>query len=445
MNSNKARITYRLDPNRDPRSRDKEEREDEGKIIPLYQEEYRVVEEREAGGRGAEERQKPREIRDYQPLNQYTSDYGAWNSPYDAETQRIEELIRESQARTGRDREEPLDRAYRPIPEEALYDGQTGYFEKEPEYTYRREQEEWTGPIVTGPRYVRHNRPPWAKISLSVAGAAVTGVLLGFFVLSMFSGDGLTVPEGKQAEPKTVQATPQQESKPAGATVQKDTTGTGTAAASGKEAAFVYAGKAYTVLQYGSFAGVQGADQAKSELTKKGFAAASEQSGDKYFVYAGIATDRDHALALTQQLKDQKVDYYLKTYQVPAVSSIRWNGSTTSLKAYFDQSDKLLQSMNQLTLLHLEEAKPTAMDDSTLQSLKSAHTAWVQAASAVAQEAGEDSKSLLQRMTNAMNSAKTSLDEYKKNPSEAMLWNAQTFLMQFVLAEKELLDKVKVQ
>ena len=85
---------------------------------------------------------------------------------------------------------------------------------------------------------------------------------------------------------------------------------------------------------------------------------------------------------------------------------------------------------------------PGAPDASTMQSIATAHTAWSQLSATVAQEGGEENKAVLQRMNNALNSAKTSLDEYKKNPSTAMLWQAQTYTMQFVIAEKELLTKI---
>src|SRR5690606_6245388 len=57
------------------------------KVIPLDSSEYEVMEESE---RHAKEIQRE----DTSPLNQYTADFGAWSSPFDAEVERLEQIIR---------------------------------------------------------------------------------------------------------------------------------------------------------------------------------------------------------------------------------------------------------------------------------------------------------------------------------------------------------------
>jgi stage II sporulation protein B len=514
---NKARITYRFDGDKDKRNdgeNDAGNGREPNRVIPLFQEEYQVVEEQKgpedggaAGGQedywrqnGSGRPSQQREIRDYQGLNQYTTDFGAWSSPFDAETQRIEDMIRESNEREGRRpmgdpisgrpdgyryrrpegrsdaddsrvyREQQLrETANLPTDEEWLReDGAPGFDgDRQPEGPYVRrrtirwdqETEDrndpdgpawggpgWDGPEVSGPRYVRHNRTPWLKITAAIAGAAVTGVMLGFLALSLFNGPDDTSGGGTA---QTVQnpAGQAQNALPVNGNVQNAAGGTaagaGAAASSGKEIAMAYAGKTYSLLQNGTFSAQQGADQAKSDLLKKGLAAASEQT-DKYYVFAGMAADKESAVTLGNQLKEKsKLDIYVKAYAVPAVSKVRWNGNGDTLKSYLQQSDKLVESINRLTVMNLEAGSiPGAPDASTMQSIATAHTAWSQLSATVAQEGGEENKAVLQRMNNALNSAKTSLDEYKKNPSTAMLWQAQTYTMQFVIAEKELLTKI---
>lgn len=478
---NKARITYRFDSSKGPGGEERRQppaREEPGKVIPLYEEEYRVMEEQKEAqpqaepGRDGRPRREEAPIRDYQPLNQYTTDYGAWSSPFDAETQRIEDLIRESNEREGRrplgETAGKMDRYGRPLPEfverepypepeddrELKYDGHTGYYRSGSDYRdvrdvrdIRDDRFSYDGPSVTGPRYVRHSNPPWLKIAASVTGAAVTGVLLGFFALSLFSGSNpITDSKKKDAAAETAQSA--QEAKPVSAAVQATDAkaaagGSGlTAAATGKEVALSYAGKTYSFLQSGSFAGQQGADQVKNDLLKKGLAAATEQS-DKYYVFAGVATDKESATALSQKLKDSnKLDIYVKAYTVPSVTKVHWNGNADTLKSYLEQADKLLNSINLLTVINLDGEKPGAIEASTLQSVSTAHTAWSQLSNTVAQDAGDNEKALIQRMNNAVNSAKASLDEYKKNPSAAMLWQAQTYMMQYIIGEKELLSRL---
>jgi stage II sporulation protein B len=513
---NKARITYRFDQSKDREGSESSSNGDTGRVIPLYQEEYEVVDEHtdhgapSGGGRTELEHEqepedfrsfhepsrprKERDIRDYQGLNQYTSDFGAWSSPFDAETQRIEELIRESNEREGR-RSGPAegssgrgahDYGERRFPEsqpdprqlrdwrdrqgnaepvlrerEVSWSGQ----EEPPRYNnsqqgpYRSSQRQpeydsgygddrdssWEGPVVTGPRYVRHNRTPWLKISAAIAGAAVTGVLLGFFALSLFNSpekaeDGSEVDVVADAGNGTSQNTI-----PVTGSVQDANSGKASAGAvsSGKEVALAYGGKSYSFLQHGLFSAQQGADQAKSDLVKQGLAAASEQ-GEKFYVFAGVTTDKDSATVLSKQLKEKnKLDIYVKAYSVPSVTKVRWNGNADTLKSYLEQSDKLIQSINLLTVMNLETGTaPSPIEASTLQSVSTAHTAWSQLSTTVAQEGGEENKAVIQRMNSSMNSAKASLDEYKKNPSTAMLWQAQTYTLQFIIAQKDLLARI---
>lgn len=499
---NKARITYRFDAGKERGAGGVRETagDDTGKVIPLYQEEYHVEEEREddsqresAANRsrpgtpydteepfayGNERRQRQeRDIRDYQGLNQFTTDFGAWSSPFDAETQRIEELIRQSDRRNPREpgtrgpeggrprhaREFAADpgefQEWRepqhgePQPERAphwpeegedmptrRYSVPPGPY-RPPQYEedrrYREEPDDmWEGPVVTGPRYVRHNRIPWLKISASIAGAAITGVLLGVLVLSLFNGfgDGDTVAGTEQ----DITGTTDQNAQPVNGTVG------GTINASGNQVGLAYAGKTYSFLQHGLFSVQQGADQAKADLVQQGLAAASEQA-DRFYVFAGMAMDKESAKNLSQKLKEQyQLDIYVKDYDIPAVEAISWSGNGDTLKSYLEQSDKLLQSINLLSVMNLESDSPAPLDDSTLQSVSQAHSAWSQTANTVAQEAGDAHKALVQRMNSAMTSAKASLDEYKKNPSAAMLWQAQTYTLQFVIAQKELLTQIGV-
>lgn len=413
---NKARITYRFDANGD-RVKDSLKQEEPSKVIPLYEEEFRVVEDNK------------------EPLNHFTTDFGGWSSPYDAETQRIEDLIRQSKG----NRPEP------DFSEAPRYNSETGYVEAEGDYTNRRGPQ-WDGPDVVGSRYIRHSRPSWVRIFVSVTGAAVTGVLLGFLVLSMFSGNDSTA-DSKAANPNNSQAGTQDvKTAPTGAqpgnnAADQANNTASVPAAAGAEAAIP--SKTYVLLQHGSFSAKQGAEQDQAELRKKGFSAVTELADNKYNVYLGLVSDRDHALSLSKKLKDDKVETYAKQLSLPAISKVRWNGSAESLKTYLDQSEKLVQTISKLSLLHLEEAKPTSIDDPTLQALKTAHTAWAQTASTVAQGSA-DAAEQFQKMNNAMNSAKTSIDEYKKNPSPNWLWQTQSYLLQFVLAEKELLAKIAV-
>ncbi|MDF2713941.1 MAG: sporulation protein [Paenibacillus sp.] len=450
---NKARITYRFDdPGRET------VRKEPNPVIPLMKEEFTVIEDH-ASVMPVEEHVWPKETSgrsridfvDTQPLNQFTTDFGAWKSPFDAETDKVERIIRESA--TPR-RPEPIPEQERypteryPAEREARHDGDTGYYETEwTEPQAGRYGEERIPPTVIRGRYERYNRTPWLKIVASVSGAVATGVLIGFFVLSMFGGDdppsGVQGPAGSSG--KSASTLPVQTKTPA---VDPSGGKDNTAPASTASAATVsvnIAAQSYTLLQNGVFSNEQGAAAAAAELKKKGLAA-FVQPGDKYYVYVGMSPSHDDALALGNVLKEQKMELFLKAMAQPAVSKIRWSGEQSgAAEPFFTQSNKLVQTIGSFSVARLKEKTPSAIDDKTLQTIHSAHQAWTGASGPFGAGIAQDQKAVLQKWTTAMNTAVTSMDEYKKNPSSALLWEAQSSLMQVLFAENELLAAIKAQ
>lgn len=424
---NKARITYRLD-NESNRRGERQRQSEPPAVIPLHQEEYQVVEESPSR------------------LNQYTSDFGTWKSPFDEETERIERMIRETNERNHPEvnRAPDYNVPHTPIIEEEQTD---------------HPQERWNGayippyeeqPVVTTTRYVRYSKPPWVKIISSVAAAVATGVLLGFFVLSMF--DKPVVPtepgtkgQAEQGPPAAAAANGPEAADPAGAAGQAENGSLEAAVQTTAGGADVnIAAKTYSVLQNGIFSSAEGAQTAQEDLRSKGLAGVTEQT-DKHYVYAGIAADRNDALNLGKELQGRQIEIYVKNYSLPALTKVNWPGSIEGLENYLALSDQMVQIISGMTAVHLEEESPTPMDSNSLQSLKERHEGWSGAASTVAKEASEEVKPILQKLDQAMNTALQSIDQYTKNPSTSMLWEAQTSLMNFVLTEKQLLETIAVK
>jgi stage II sporulation protein B len=394
---NKTRITYRLD-NQYEKPLERISQEERKKVVPLYEDEFRVV-------------------NDTRPLPEYTNDYGAWNSPIDAETRRIEQLIRESNA--------PRINSHPKRTNEDL-----SVYEIEQRFRHDEYSENSTH-TTSGTMYMRRNIP-WVKVAGTAIGAVVTGVLLGYLILTMFSGgipikDKTTITD--QAKSITNDA-----SKAASVTVPLDSLKAGVIAVQ-------IPSRTYTFLQTGGFSTVERADQAGAEVRKQGIAAVTE-SADKFFVYVGVAADRNSALTLAKQLQSKKMEIYKKSYNLPALQQIKWNGNAESLQTYCTQADQLVQMLSGITLVHLEESQLTDVSVATMQSFQNNFDAWTGTSSKVFTDATANVKPLLQKMTNAMNTAKLSLDEYKKTPSFEMLWQAQTNILQFIIAEKALLNNV---
>ncbi|PUA35665.1 hypothetical protein C8Z91_28760 [Paenibacillus elgii] len=433
---NKTKMTFRF--HKDGQRQERQETGSGPQVIPLRSEEYTVVEQRADENREEpDKRDKPQvetgKIRGPlwtgPALNEYTTDFGGWQSSFETETHRVEQLIRE----TGVGRS---------------FDPETGYVER-PDPTGGMER---THRPYTQEESAYFRRTPgngsWIRITASVAGAVVTGVAFGFLVLSMFSGgtdSGKTTPPGGTT-------TAQQGTKGAGA---GGTASTGEAAAKpgGADAVAPASGsaigvavqipaKSYAVLQGGVFSSTQGAEAAAADFRKKGLAGAVE-GGDKHPVYVGMAGTRDEVLGLSQAYQQKNIEVIVKTLDLPAVTKVKWNGKQADLFSnYIAQGDKLVKLIAAQTIAHVAGAKPEALDDKALQSIKSTHQSWSQTAAAVSDGLGEAGKKALPKMNNSLNTAVASLEEYKKNPSQAFLWQAQTAAIQYVVAEKELLQAV---
>ncbi|AFC32714.1 hypothetical protein PM3016_6067 [Paenibacillus mucilaginosus 3016] len=352
----------------------------------------------------------------------YGSEFGAWQSSFDPEEERVEKLIRHSE------HSKPAD----------VYDGETGYVGRD---SARGGQE------PSGSRFSRvtdngyYTRPPqqgsWLKITASVMGAVVTGVAFGFLVLSMFTGGEPGAVPGKDAPVISPQGTGAK-----GGAAGSAKAGTEPAAAAGAlpgaSAAVNLPARSYTILQGGVFGTAAAAETFAGDLRKKGIEAVTEIS-DKNTVYLGVTTNRDDALGLAQGLQGQQ-EVMVKSFEVPGAKKVRWNGKGAEVfQTYISQGASIVQQAASQTAAKLKESEPGPIDEKALQTIKTSHVAWAAGASAVSDGLGEAGKTLLPKMNNALNTAVNALGEYKKNPSHAILWQAQGALLQYLVAEKELM------
>ncbi|WP_159881150.1 hypothetical protein [Paenibacillus puerhi] len=459
----KAKMTFRFSQDR---------RQEEGslrrnsKVIPLRAEEYRIVEESSRPIPAEEPIAMPEAMTDrpvmeqqqpdrsaslgpasrMKPLNDFTTDFGGWQSSFDGERDRTETPFRS--------------------PPERQVDPETGYSEYGPGEAgdEDRRAADSRGRDGNGDRpdrdrrwddggfggHVRITRSPgsgsFLRIVISVAGAVVTGVAFGFLVLSMFSA-----PDGDQAGQANIGKTGQQQAAGAsGAALGTAQPGSGLSGAgaqptsAGAGVAVNLPARSYTILQGGVFSTAQSAEAEVANFRKKGLSAVSE-AGEKFTVFVGVAANRDESLGLSQTYKAKEIDVMLKTYEIPAVSQIRWNGKQPeAFAAYMNLGSKLVQLIGAQTSLHVVDKEPKPMDDKALQAIKTAHQAWSQSAPAISDGLGEAGRAALPKLNSALNTAVVTLEEYKKNPSASLLWQAQTAIMQYLVAEKELLKTVSV-
>ncbi|GGG20393.1 SPOR domain-containing protein [Paenibacillus abyssi] len=420
----KARITYRFDGSSSQRAAksianhttDQPERpeEDKPKVVPLFQEELKFAE-----------------------------DIAPWNSPFQDDPFALEKLIRETeQARASQNVEKaqqpdevhrmPVidlgdDKQYSSWYDNIRTDGKTPYKART---------------VFPEERIHRYKAgPSWYKVFASVAGAIATGALFGYMVLSLFAGQSVW-PAGEASE-ESVPAAAEQSSQTSTDTITPEQGGAAAVEAENPvNGAFVQLqlpSQTYYMLQFGVFSNEEGMEAAVSGLKQQGLAAAAESVSDNR-VFAGIANDRNQALALSNELRDMEV--YIKPIEIQAPLTVLFNGDAATFAEFAGHTDSLIRMLNDLTILQLEQEMPARFGEAAEAAWKETHQLWTTSASVMQSSTAEQGKAEFEQLVRAVNTAAVSLGEFNKNPSRAHLWTAQSALMEAVLAQKAWLEQI---
>jgi len=482
----KARITYRFEhagPKKDGRAAEpgaadrgapsrKADERSASNVIPLKHIEFPVSDEPVVVEQMPREPAKPVPFRRLEA--DYPYDYGAWRDPADAEADELERIIRETppydesldaDVRRGgkRDPERPRRRAASPSD-----DARGAFGAAEPIGLPDRSEDPESGYWPTADEFVGTRRsaasrrtppegPAWWKVAGAVVGAVATGVLFGTVMLNLFAGDGTSQPPAAsigaplEGDAGTVDGQAPAsgavgEAAGAGAT---DASGDGAAVADGATAAATAAidlpERRMFLLQNGMFESIESARALADEMKSKGLAATIEE-GEKFYVYAGVTSDRDAALRAGVKLQDAGVEVYVKAYDLPQVRQIAWASadpaSAQALADYVAKGSELVRMIGDLTLVHMEDDTAVAPDAATLETLKGEHFALTKLSPDASSGLTAEAQPMLKRMDEAARNAVVAIEEYGAHPDHAYLWSAQSALMDYLIAEKQLLTTI---
>ncbi|GIP01492.1 hypothetical protein J14TS5_65770 [Paenibacillus lautus] len=280
--------------------------------------------------------------------------------------------------------------------------------------------------------YYRSRKPTsfW-KMALSVTAAVVTGLLFGYMVLSMFNGGnaGEDPTSGQLETNDAVNQAPADSSGGTGATLAPDLT----------ESAVHIPGQIFYMLQYGVFSTPERAEQAKGELLQSGIAAGGD-SDEENRVYAGISPDREQAKLLSNQLKAEGVELYVREIALPNIESAVFAGEEQTLADYFRISGQLVSELSTLSASLLGKQEAGAVASENMTAITNLHQQWIQSMKLLSAGLGPETGAVLPAMEQSMNSSITALSEYNKNQSKGHLWEIQTGMMNYVMGQKKLLD-----
>lgn len=458
----KSRITYRIDHSGQAMPYENNNRHsvspavpmssvETTKVIPLHSSDYHVE-------------------NTVEPLNEFVSDYGDWHSSYDTEVERIERIIKQA---SSPHRSDPLQTTKRTNTyaaprsdyhteyvnhdqaeqekQEHLRRGEAIDYEEPREYTYRHY------PIIEESldktMYLRRSRPPWFPIIASITGAAVIGIVFGWFILPLFMnetdpGDQARLPNEYIAQQDT--PSPNDSDQTLDPLEMMPVTDPADTSLSVMEQEGVLKvdlpSQSFVVVQHGVFSTIERAQEAQGILQSNGISGVVELK-DHYYVYTAITMNRDDAIMLKHTMDEAKLDSLVKDYSIPAVSAIKWQGiASNTAKEYFMMGNELVEVISRLSALQFSKDLLTRFEASSLQTLQELHRGWTTKAnelltSGLSSEYTENVK----KMNNAMDSAIVSLEAFNRNPSSSHLWQAQSGITQFILIQRGLLAEMEAE
>ena len=273
--------------------------------------------------------------------------------------------------------------------------------------------------------YRKHRPTSLWKIFGTVTAAVVTGALFGFVVLSfidlgsIFPKDSSTITDTEAITVTSLVSSDSDGQIPAVAvTIEPQT---------------------YYMLQYGVFSNAERVEIAKKELEQIGLAAGDDPDQENR-VYAGISTDREQAKLLSNQLKTQGVELYVREIMLPSASELTFAGDAQSLNDYFSVSTNLIASLSNQSSLLLGMERPTPLSNSDTVALTELHRLWTESIKNLQAGLTPEGSVGVKQMELAMNSALSSVVEYNKNTSKGHLWEIQSFMMQYIMGQKQVLE-----
>lgn len=311
------------------------------------------------------------------------------------------------------------------------YSGRVSPGANDSNWNFGPEKDLYESPADDYGYYRSHKPTSFWKMAVSVSAAVVTGLLFGYMLLSMFNGGnaGEDPASGQLESNDAVHQGPADSSGGTGASLAPGST----------ESAVHIPGQIFYMLQYGVFSTPERAEQAKGELLQSGIAAGGDFDEENR-VYAGISPDREQAKLLSNQLKAEGVELYVREIALPNIESAAFAGEEQTLTDYFTISGQLVSELSTLSASLLGKQEAGAVASENITAITNLHQQWIQSMKLLSAGLGPETGAVLPAMEQSMNSSITALSEYNKNQSKGHLWEIQTGMMNYVMGQKKLLE-----
>lgn len=276
---------------------------------------------------------------------------------------------------------------------------------------------------------------PWLNSAVSVISAIVTGICIGYLMLSLVFGVSVWPLSAlaKPSEAEQAAAVGSNDNMPVpvveGRDAKEVTSGT---AVQLSEASFHY-----HVLQAGVFTQEKTRDEVLASLELGGFNGHYiKDSSDRYFVYAGLATTATNAAPIQGKIKG--IETYRKEMTLQLPSQIAFNGEAEKLDQYFKDSNALISMYADLVAIQLEQTSFSKIGEAAYSAAQISYNNWLSLANEI-EAHWIDSVDKQQAITlkEELMNAQAQLQNYQAEPKSVYLWSIQSSLVKSVLLQKE--------
>ncbi len=386
-------------------------------------------------------------------------DLNPWESPFQNDALLLEKLIRETnqlyeqkddakehkekvqstaEAETDKGKSQLLKRLAQPKHETEQPSSFDDFL-----YTGNEEEEVELSSVLES-RYSRKSRgPSWGQVLLYIAGALSTGALFGYIILTMFLGGTfwekndlgnavsvqgvIDTDKEKAGSIDSNNKVKEAEAEPGGAELTPDGAVKAVALTGGKQS--------YYMLQFGMFSKKESRDAALQDLTSKGIAASTAQSGDEYRVYAGITQKQADAQILLQKYP---LDLYIKELVLVQPQAIPFEGSAETANRYFEQSATLIASWSAMIGAQLEQPSLSPLGEAAATALQEQFAAWTETNKLMKSGmSDEQSNKFLTSISGAIEDGAAAIKAYNEQAAMKHLQTAEQSMMKAVLAQKD--------
>ncbi|WP_377888307.1 hypothetical protein [Alkalihalobacillus sp. R86527] len=242
------------------------------------------------------------------------------------------------------------------------------------------------------------------SVVVSVASAVFIGVLFGFILLMVFSGDDIAPPSSDAKDSTEVAAV-----------------NTDTAALSLN----------LKVVQSGVYSTEESALEFQQRLKDNGFPAAIIKS-DNYYLMIGVSSTVEGQEALAGYFKGKGEDVYAKEWNINAEGSVISKEGVTHLT----EGKAFIEELVSMDLNGLTDKELTA---DMLESVEGRLSAWSQKTPDIEAWGKGDGKELV----TSLNGALSEMKEYNSNETISSLWIAQQHLLDALVSYQDLVANVK--